>query len=107
MENVNNKENSVPTIETVVLEYCKNIFTKEKNDEFFNNLDDEQKEFMYAFISGFQSALGRRITGVYDYDYVNSFKINQEILKNVHILLRPVEVKDEDLKFVVVTQLNN
>lgn len=92
------------SIENVVLEYCKGIFTKEKNDEFFASLNEEQKKFLSIFVLGFQSAIGHQIVGVYDYDYLNKFNLNQDILNSVHIILRPIEITDINIKFVIVAQ---
>lgn len=95
------------SIENVVLEYCKGIFTKEKNDEFFASLNEEQKKFLSIFALGFQSAIGHQIVGVYDYDYLNKFNLNQDILNSVHIILRPIEITDINIKFVIVAQIFN
>ena len=103
-EITNSENNSVQSIETIVLEYCKNIFTKEKNDEFISNLTEEQKRFLNVFVLGFQSALGHQIVGIYDYDYINQFKLNQNILNSVHIILRSINIEDLNIKFVIVAQ---
>lgn len=95
------------SIENVILEYCKGIFTKEKNDEFFASLNEEQKKFLSIFALGFQSAIGHQIVGVYDYDYLNKFNLNQDILNSVHIILRPIEITDINIKFVIVAQIFN
>lgn len=110
MESTNNQEvnqevNQQQSIENVVLEYCKGIFTKEKSDEFFSGLTEEQKKFLNIFVLGFQSAIGNQIVGVYDYDYINNLKLNQDILNSIHIILRPIEITDINIKFVIVTQI--
>lgn len=102
----NNKETN-KSIESVVLDYCKEIFTKEKHEEFFSSLTEEQNRFMHIFISGFQSAIGCNIVGVYDYEYIKQFKLNQDILNTIHVVLRPIEVTDVNIKFVIVYQMFN
>ena len=84
--------------------YLQSVFSKEKTDEYFSSLNEEQKKFISAFVSGFQSAMGRSIVGVYDYNYIYGFHFTQEILQAVNVVLRPIEVTDLEMKFVVVAQ---
>jgi hypothetical protein len=41
---------------------------------------------------------------VYDYDYINGFHFTTELLDSLGIILRPIEVTDLEMKFVVVAQ---
>ena len=84
--------------------YLQSAFNKERADEYFNSLNDEQKKFLSAFVSGFQSAMGRTIVGVYEYSYIDGFHFTPEILQTVNVVLRPIEVTDLEMKFVVVAQ---
>lgn len=84
--------------------YLQSAFNKEKTDEYFSSLNEEQKKFISAFVSGFQSAIGRSIVGVYDYNYIDGFHFTPEILQTVNVFLRPIEVTDLEMKFVVVGQ---
>lgn len=84
--------------------YLQNSFRKEKADEYFESLNEEQKKFLAAFVSGFQSAMGRTIVGVYDYNYIDGFHFTPEILQTVNVVLKPIEVTDLEMKFVVVAQ---
>ncbi len=85
--------------------YVKNAFSREHIDEFMKTLTDEQKSFIYVFCSGFETAIGRHIVGVYDTDYINGFHFTKEILETLKIIIKPVEVEDSQLKFTVVAQL--
>ena len=84
--------------------YLQSAFNKEKTDEYFSSLNEEQKKFISAFVSGFQSAIGRNIVGVYDYNYIDGFHFTPEVLQTVNVFLRPIEVTDLQMKFVVVGQ---
>ena len=84
--------------------YLQSAFNKERADEYFSTLNEEQKKFLSAFVSGFQSAMGRTIVGVYDYNYIDGFHFTPEILQTVNVVLRPIEVTDLEMKFVVVAQ---
>lgn len=84
--------------------YLQNAFNKESTESFVETLTEEQKKFVFAFVSGFQSAIGHSIVGVYDYDYINGFHFTPEILQTVNVVLRPIEVTDLEMKFVVVAQ---
>ena len=85
--------------------YVKNAFAREHIDEFMKTLTDEQKSFIYVFCSGFETAIGRHIVGVYDTDYINGFHFTKEILETLKIIIKPVEVEDNKLKFTIVAQL--
>ena len=85
-------------------DYLQKVFSKEKTDEFIEKLTPEQNKFIMPFVSGFQSALGRPIIGVYDYSYIEGFHFTKEILDAVHILIRSIEVTDLNIKFVIVAQ---
>lgn len=86
------------------MDYIQSAFVKERFEEYMNTLNEEQKKFIVTFILGFQSALGRNIVGVYDYDYINGFHFTSELLDSLRIILRPIEVTDLEMKFVVVAQ---
>lgn len=86
-------------------EYLKNAFAKEHIDSFMNTLTDEQKTFIYVFCSGFETAIGRHIVGVYDTAYIEGFHFTKEILESLKIIIKPVEVEDNKLKFTIVAQL--
>lgn len=84
--------------------YLQSVFSKEKVESYFSSLNEDQQKFLSAFVSGFQSAIGRTIVGVYDYDYIDGFHFTPELLKTVNIVLRPIEVTDLEIKFVIVAQ---
>ena len=84
--------------------YLQNIFDKARSESFVETLTEEQKKFVLAFVLGFQSAIGHFVVGVYDYNYIEGFHFTQELLQSVNIVLRPIEVTDLELKFVVVAQ---
>ena len=84
--------------------YLQNVFDKVHSESFVETLTEEQKKFIFAFVSGFQSAIGHSIVGVYDYNYIEGFHFTQELLQSVNIVLRPIEVTDLEMKFVVVAQ---
>ena len=86
------------------LDYIQSVFVKERFEEYMNSLNEDQKKFILTFILGFQAALGRNIVGVYDYDYINGFHFTTELLDSLGIILRPIEVTDLEMKFVVVAQ---
>lgn len=85
--------------------YVKNAFAREHIDKFMETLSDEQKSFIYVFCSGFETAIGRHIVGVYDTEYINGFHFTKEILDSLKIIIKPVEVDENKLKFTVVAQL--
>ena len=87
------------------IDYIQKAFVKERFEEYINSLNEEQKKFILTFILGFQAAIGRNIVGVYDYDYINGFHFTQELLDSLGIVLRPIEVTDLEMKFVVVAQI--
>lgn len=88
-------------------DYLQKAFNKEKSDEYLGSLSEEQKNFLFAFVSGYQSAIGyNNIVGVYDFDYIDGFHFTPEILKTVNVVTRPVEVTDLEMKFVLVVQYN-
>jgi hypothetical protein len=84
--------------------YLQNAFSKVKVDEYFASLNAEQQKFLSAFVAGFQSAIGKNIVGVYEFSYIEGFHFTQEILQTVNVVLRPIEVTDLEMKFVVVAQ---
>jgi hypothetical protein len=84
--------------------YLQNAFNKERSESFVETLNEEQKKFVFAFVSGFQSAIGHSVVGVYDYNYIDGFHFTPEILQTVNVVLRPIEVTDLEMKFVVVAQ---
>lgn len=84
--------------------YLQGVFSKEKSDEFINSLDDEQKRFVLNFVLGFQTAIGCNIVGIYDYEYIEGFHFTAELLQSVNVILKPVEVTDMNMKFVLVAQ---
>ena len=87
------------------LEYMRNAFAKEHIDEFMEKLTDDQKSFIYVFCSGFETAIGRHIVGVYDSAYIEGYHFTKEVLDSLRIVIKPVDVKDSDLKFTIVAQL--
>ena len=87
------------------LEYMRNAFSKSHIDEFMNTLTDDQKSFVYVFCSGFETAIGRHIVGVYDTSYIEGFHFTKDVLDSLRIVIKPVDVKDSDLKFTIVAQL--
>lgn len=87
------------------LKYIRQAFSKEHIDEFMQKLTDDQKSFVYVFCSGFETAIGRHIVGVYDTDYINGYHFTKEVLDSLRIIVKPVDVKDTDLKFTIVAQL--
>ena len=87
------------------LKYIRQAFAKEHIDEFMNKLSDDQKSFIYVFCSGFETAIGRHIVGVYDSDYIEGYHFTKEVLDSLRIIVKPVDVKDTDLKFTIVAQL--
>lgn len=87
------------------LEYMRNAFAKEHIDEFMETLSDDQKSFIYVFCSGFETAIGRHIVGVYDSAYIEGYHFTKEVLDSLRIVIKPVDVKDSDLKFTIVAQL--
>ena len=87
-----------------ILMYLQNVLVKEKSDEYVNSLNEEQKKFLIAFVSGFQSAVGNNVVGVYDYEYINKFQFTEDLLKSVNVVVRPIEVTDLEMKFVIVAQ---
>lgn len=87
------------------LEYMRNAFAKEHIDEFMATLSDDQKSFIYVFCSGFETAIGRHIVGVYDSAYIEGYHFTKEVLDSLRIVIKPVDVKDSDLKFTIVAQL--
>lgn len=84
--------------------YLQSAFNKERSEEFIETLNEEQKKFVFNFVLGFQSAIGHSIVGVYSYEYIEGFHFTQELLQSVNIVLRPIEVTDLEMKFVVVAQ---
>ena len=86
------------------LDYIQSAFSKEHFEGYMNSLNEEQRKFILTFILGFQAAIGRNIVGVYDYDYINGFHFTTELLDSIGIILRPIEVTDLEMKFVVVAQ---
>lgn len=84
--------------------YLQSAFDKAHSESFVETLTEEQKKFVLAFVLGFQSAIGHSVVGVYDYNYIEGFHFTQELLQSVNIVLRPIEVTDLELKFVVVAQ---
>ena len=84
--------------------YLQSAFNKERADAYFSSLNEEQQKFLASFVAGFQSAIGHTIVGVYDYNYIDGFHFTPEILQTVNVFLRPVEVTDLEMKFVVVAQ---
>jgi len=91
--------------ENPFLDYIRNAFAKEHIDKFMETLDEDQKSFVYVFCSGFETAIGRHIVGVYDSEYIEGFHFTKEVLDSLRIIVKPVEVKDSKLKFTVVAQL--
>lgn len=87
------------------LKYIRQAFSKEHIDEFMQKLTDDQKSFVYVFCSGFETAIGRHIVGVYDSDYIEGYHFTKEVLDSLRIIVKPVDVKDTDLKFTIVAQL--
>jgi hypothetical protein len=87
------------------LEYMRNAFAKPHIDEFMATLTDDQKSFIYVFCSGFETAIGRHIVGVYDSAYIEGYHFTKEVLDSLRIVIKPVDVKDSDLKFTIVAQL--
>lgn len=87
------------------LEYMRNAFAKEHIDSFMETLTDDQKSFIYVFCSGFETAIGRHIVGVYDSAYIEGYHFTKEVLDSLRIVIKPVDVKDSDLKFTIVAQL--
>lgn len=87
------------------LKYIRQAFAKEHIDEFMQKLSDDQKSFVYVFCSGFETAIGRHIVGVYDTDYIEGYHFTKEVLDSLRIIVKPVEVKDTELKFTIVAQL--
>ena len=87
------------------LEYMRNAFAKDHIDEFMATLSDDQKSFIYVFCSGFETAIGRHIVGVYDSAYIEGYHFTKEVLDSLRIVIKPVDVKDSDLKFTIVAQL--
>ena len=87
------------------LDYMRNAFAKEHIDEFMATLTDDQKSFIYVFCSGFETAIGRHIVGVYDSAYIEGFHFTKEVLDSLRIVIKPIDVKDSDLKFTIVAQL--
>jgi len=87
------------------LEYMRNAFAKNHIDEFMATLSDDQKSFIYVFCSGFETAIGRHIVGVYDSAYIEGYHFTKEVLDSLRIVIKPVDVKDSDLKFTIVAQL--
>ena len=86
------------------LDYLQKCFSEEKSLEYISTLDEEQKSFISSFILGFQSAIGRNIVGVYDYSYIEGFHFTIELLQSLNIVLKPIEVEDKNMKFVLVAQ---
>ena len=86
------------------LDYIQGIFVKERFEDYMNTLSEEQRKFILTFILGFQTAIGRNIVGVYDYNYISGFHFTQELLDSLGIVMRPIEVTDLEMKFVVVAQ---
>lgn len=101
-------EEKVAPVEEInpFFDYLQRAFSKEKSDEYLGSLSEEQKKFLFAFVSGFQSAIGYNIVGVYDFDYIDGFHFTPEILKTVNVVTRPIEVTDLEMKFVLVVQYN-
>lgn len=87
------------------LDYMRNAFAKEHIDEFMATLTDDQKSFIYVFCSGFETAIGRHIVGVYDSAYIEGYHFTKEVLDSLRIIIKPVDVKDSELKFTIVAQL--
>ena len=96
---------AAPESENPFFAYVKNAFSREHIDEFMKTLTDEQKSFVYVFCSGFETAIGRHIVGVYDTEYINGYHFTKEILDTLKIIVKPVEVEDNNLKFTIVAQL--
>ena len=86
------------------LDYLQKCFSEEKSVEYISSLDEDQKAFLSSFILGFQSAIGRNIVGVYDYSYIEGFHFTVELLQSLNIVLKPIEVEDKNMKFVLVAQ---
>ena len=87
------------------LKYIRQAFAKEHIDEFMAGLTDDQKSFIYVFCSGFETAIGRHIVGVYDSAYIEGYHFTKEVLDSLRIIVKPVDVKDTNLKFTIVAQL--
>lgn len=87
------------------LKYIRQAFAKEHIDEFMGSLTDDQKSFVYVFCSGFETAIGRHIVGVYDTAYIEGYHFTKEVLDSLRIIVKPVDVKDTNLKFTIVAQL--
>ena len=100
----NEEPTSVEEPVNPVISYLQGVFTREKSNEFLDSLEEEQKKFIYTFILGFQTAIGRNIVGVYDYDYISGFNFTNEFLASVNVVSRPIEVTDINLKFVLIAQ---
>lgn len=95
----------MPEEKNPFLDYMRNAFAKPHIDEFMATLTDDQKSFIYVFCSGFETAIGRHIVGVYDSAYIEGFHFTKEVLDSLRIIIKPVDVKDSDLKFTIVAQL--
>lgn len=105
IEEVQEETQEEQNLSNPFIDYIQKAFVKERFEEYINSLNEEQKKFILTFILGFQAALGRNIVGVYDYDYINGFHFTQELLDSLGIILRPIEVTDLEMKFVVVAQI--
>ncbi len=95
----------IPEEKNPFLDYMRNAFAKPHIDEFMATLTDDQKSFIYVFCSGFETAIGRHIVGVYDSAYIEGFHFTKEVLDSLRIIIKPVDVKDSELKFTIVAQL--
>lgn len=86
-------------------DYLQSVFDKKHVDEYIEKLNEKQKEFLFVFISGFETALNRHIIGVYEKSYIEGHHFTEDILKSVNLILRPIEVTDLELNFVIAVQL--
>ena len=97
-----NKDDQTPL--SPEAKYIFNIFRKEKIDEFLDSLNDEQKKFVYIFVSGFQTALNKNIVGIYSKDYIVSRELTEDLLKSYSIKVKEISVNDIDLNFMIIWQ---
>lgn len=81
-----------------------NIFRKEKIDEFLDNLTEEQKKFIYIFVSGFQAGIEKKIVGIYSKDYIETRELTDDILNSYGIKIKQIAVNDLNLNFMIVWQ---
>lgn len=104
-EEVSKTENSSNDVALqFLIEHLNKVFNIDKSAEFIDCLNNEQRQFLFVFVSGFQAGIGRNIVGVFSEDYINDNQFSEEVLSQVSLKMKHISVKDIELSFVLVWQ---